>query len=660
MPRYGLPESETHIQQDVDELCDYWLDQKDMYQKIQLHLARQHKIKAPGETLYEIRKLNLGRYRAHLNERLSRFMPVPTIRVVPDSNTSDDEAFASQLEKAIAELRRQLSLTNDSWGLALTDVLTAEEGWELYEPAVKSAWPELIPGEGGKDAFEREMGATEEAVQARKEYKARRPLPVTSRYVPLSNILAVPDHNLYEAYEFESRPLRSVLSNTLFDPKAREAVQKSFARGSSGIKQEVTILNYCNCDTYAIYAIGTTDQSRSSNDPPTINMFGMTGKPILLHSYQHNIGENLYNPIFGAHGGWMGQGTEFIKGRINTLLDIETEMDTIFSQALTNLGETDWPTMVIAREMNRPGAGIMMDPSEAELVDGIKRRTGHDINIYTGESITPMFQGAANPRFESLWDKLNRQFDMTAGSATLFGIHQPGVETGYAEENLRTQSESQYARVENGIAKGAITGTIKALAICRETGEDLVIRKPVRKHGKSHYEEIVILNESIEVMPVLEAAVRAPRPIDLPVQLRAYQDAVTPVNGPGSQAMSERQARIALLGDEHPDDTMLMINAEQQEKLFWASEIPQQIMKEKFGLAQLSEVAQSVQDDATAAMEADPGMASQLAAYVNGVAPVGGGVEGRGQGYGGGLPEGQAQPEQAYGRGQQVMEDNLQ
>lgn len=657
MPRYGLPKDETSIQQDIDELCDYWFDQKEMYQKIQLHLARQHKItQQPGETLYEIRKLNMGRYRAHLNERLSRFMPVPSIRVIPDSNTSDDEAFASQLEKGIAELRRQLSLTNDSWGLALTDVLTAEEGWELYEPAVKSAWPDLIPGEGGKDAFERTLGTTEEAVQARNEYKARRPLPVTSRYVPLSNILAVPDHNLYEAYEFESRPLRSVLSNSLFDAKARDTLQKSFARGSSGIKQEVTLLNYSNCDTFAIYAIGATDQSRSSGQLPEINMFGITGKPILLHSYQHNIGENLYNPLFGAHGGWMGQGREFIKGRINTLLDLETALDTLLSQVLTNLGETFWPTMVIAREMNRPGAGIMLDPSEAELVDGIKRRTGHDINIYTGESISPMFEAKANPLLESAWDKINRQFDMTAGSASLFGIHQPGVETGYAEENLRTQSESQYARVESGIAKGAITGTIKALAICRETGEDLVIRKPVRKHGKSSYQEIIILNEAIEVMPVLEAAVRAPRPIDLPVQLRAYLDAVTPVNGPGSQAMSERQARIALLGDEHPDDTALMINAEQQEKLFWASEIPQQIMKEKFGLAQLSEVAQSVQDDATAAMEADPGMASQLAAYVNGNAPVG--VEGMGQGYGGGLPAGQAQPEQAYGRGQQVMEDN--
>lgn len=656
MPRYGLPASETDIQQDVDELCDYWLDQKDTYRKIQEHLARKHKVKAPGETLYDVRKLNLGRYRAHLNERLSRFMPVPRIRVIPDSNESDDEAFASRLEKGIAEMRRQLSLTNDSWGLALTDVLTAEEGWELYEPAIKSAWPELIPGEGGKDAFEREMGATEEARAARQAYKAQRPLPVTSRYVPLSNILAVPDHNLYEVYETESRPLRSVLSNTLFDAKAREAVRKSFSRGP-GIKQEVTILNYCNCDTYAIYAIGSTQKSLNDNTVPEINMFGITGVPILLHSYTHNIGENLYNPIFGAHGGWLGQGREFIQGRINTLLDLETELDTLFSQGLTNVGETFWPTMVVARTMDRPGSGILLDPSEAELVDGIKRRTGHDLNIFTGESVSPMFEAKANPLFESLWDKLNRQFDMIAGSSTLFGIHQPGVETGYAEENLRTQSESQYARQENGIGKGAITGTIKALAICRETGEDLVIRQPVRKNGRSRYDEIIIRSADIETMPVLDAAVRAPRPIDLPVQLRAYKDAVSPVNGPGSQAMSERQARISLLGDEHPDDTSLQIKAEEQEKLFWASEIPQQIMKEKFGLAQLSEVAQSVQDDATAAMEQDPGMASQLVAYVNGEAPVGPN-EGMGQGTGGGLPANTPQPEQAYGREQQIMEDN--
>lgn len=659
MPRYGLP-SDTNIAQDVTELCQYWQPQKEIYQEIQKHLRREHSVTAPDETSYEIRKVLLGRYRAHLNERLSRFLPVPRIRVLPDDLTSDSEAFASQLEKSIAEMRRQLSLTNDSWGLALTDVLTCEEGWELYEPYVSSAWPELIPGEDNKDSFTRMLGDTDAAREARMNYKRERPLPVTSRYVPLSSMLPIPDYNLYEAYEYGEQSLNSVLGNPLFSKEGRDAVRKAFGEGGrASLTKNVSIVYYCNCDTYGYYAVGTTDATSKEGIQPGVTTNGMTGTPILLHSYEHGIGENLYNPIMGAHGGWMGGGRDFIKGRVQALLDLETYLDTIASQAMTNLGETWWPTLVVARNIERPGSGIAMDPSEAELLDGLSRKTGHDINIYTGESITPLFEPKANPLFESLFQKFQQSFDMIGGSSSLYGIHQPGVETGYQEENMRTQSESQFARVESGIAKGAITGTIKALAIIRETGEDCVIRQPRRKNGRMTYEEYVIRPEDLKQMPLLDAQVRAPRPIDLPVQIRAFKEAVAPVNGPGTQAMSVRQARQNLLGDEHPDETALLVKAEEQEQQFWASDIPQQIMAQKLGLAQLSEIAGEVTDAANAAMQADPGMTSQLTAFVNNTAPVGA-SEGMGQGAGGGALGGQPQPEQAQGRAAQIQQDMAQ
>ena len=69
------------------------------------------------------------------------------------------------------------------------------------------------------------------------------------------------------------------------------------------------------------------------------------GEPVLLHAYEHNLGQSIYNTIAGRFGGWKSS-TNRIEGVAKGLLELNQAADEVFSQVITNVRAKYWPTLL--------------------------------------------------------------------------------------------------------------------------------------------------------------------------------------------------------------------------------------------------------------------------------------------------------------------------
>lgn len=692
--------SERELGQTLQDLREFHSDRNTIALTMREHVGMTNKIETPDVSRWEPKTLRMGEMRSFLNERLAQFRADRVVQVVPPSISPDDQAKATRLEKAISSALYWMRRTRDAWGMVLADVLLLEGGVERWEMTPQQAWPNLIPGDDLQDEYTRKYAAQlvnidPDSPEFKKimgqiqddkdEYKKSRPWPISNTYVPLEYWYPAHDGNdLDFGLEIEFRPLRSVVRNELFDSAARKRLQVVLGENKHNIKQEVTIVRYCDDEAYCYFALAPSrDNTHEQRTKPkdTKSDSRLDGDPLYLHGYEHMVGRPLYNEVMGAHGGWRSGDTTLIAGRIRAMLGLAQARDDLASQLMTNVRNTMWPNYVIKLNSRRPDA----TDSEEDGQDAISRNLGEDVVLYEDESINPLVEARPNPNFELANSEVKTQFRLIAGSTSLAGQHQEGVGTGYQENLLITRAESQFARVEQGMATGAGNGVLLMLQMIRAGKERVWVRARDRKFmGRSVYEDLYIdPEEHLSPLPELDVTVRAPRPIEWASVLQQARDALSDISGPNTALLSRQVVLTEMLGREHPDEDELQRRIEDQEDEVWASGTPTQLIQQFLNLNILQGSRPSPGTAAQQAALMDPNFAQQALAFVSGQPAPGAPVQplgpdgqpiqqqapglpsqqmpqpenapGIGQGAGGGLPMGAPQPNQTIGREQQIM-----
>lgn len=696
----GVP-TPAYIEQVLPELFHHYKVRNEVIANARAHVAGEHTIEKPAATRYDVKTLHSWAFRAFVSERHARFLPIPRIRVIPPGTTDTALGKASEMEKAINALFYWLRRYNDDWRTTVADVIMVDGGCLRVEMNANAAWPKLAVNEGLNDdgepydddedhitrgmptGSEEEDGekveeeernsrikkANDARSNAREEYKRKQGVNglVSMTYVPYEAFFPFPDSDISEEFiEIEFRSVRKILANDRFAPDVREDIRKQVADDVkyASVNAQMPIIRYSSKTHYAYYLVDKID-SLEANETTRLARFIKDEKNIqglrLLYSYEHGADMPLYAHIIGQHGGWVSGNTDYVKGRINALLETEGKIDELLSQALSNVRETFWPTLKIKLDMARP-------PESANDGDPQKitpHGTG-DLELYTNEDVEPLFQARTNPVYVDLMDRLMQTMAKIGGAPGLYGIHQPGVEGGFQESQLLQQADSQYAAIESNIVTGAQNVVLIFLSLFRASNEKVWVRARSKKAGRPEYfEELSIDPDNLNPIPEIDAVVKARSSGDEAVRLRNYITATTDVGGiPGTAPYDRATGRQELLDIEQPDDMDVMVKKQTIIDQLWPEIVAAEV-KKRYSLFTVEEIAaQNQEQDLAAVMQNDPELAAQMGMLTNGQAPPDpsvaaappvAGTPVSQQGVGGGLEVGMAQPEATMGRIDQMM-----
>ena len=632
------------IREGLQYAYDFWAPRNKFIEDIRIMLAGNNKIEAPLNTSYKIKTLHTYALASIVNEKSARFSHLPVIQVIPRSEELDSREESSQLELAINVAVQEMERRSDGdvWSRAVVDAICLDEGVERIERAPAAFWPEVVTIIDGKATlpFEDEL-----SMAAIKQYKKQYGIPLRSIYVPLENSYPIYEGpTCVEHYEVEVRTIRDVVRNPLFS-NAKDILQNASIRTKEGLRSKITIIHYTNAKWHAYYALTpSTTFEDTSTSFPLLTQAGLltVGSPVLLHAYEHNLGEVPYNFIPGRFGGWKTS-TNRIEGIGKGLLELNSASDEVTSQVFTNIRAKYWPTLLqsVDPEMRgyQPGSST---PKKLVAPEG------QDLVIYKGESIKPLFEPVDDPMIPWFMDKINDQMGKLAGSPVLFGQRQPGVETGYQQNLQITQAEHLDEKIEQHLSIAAVrrvTLMLKHVKAMGNLGEVYVHTTEMvgdKKYGKYYS----IDPKNLSPMPIMDAQIRPPRPVDFMASIRAAREATDDRGGKGP-LMSDDTVRQDILNIQAPDIEQHKILVETEKgKLIASGVIGQKIIE----ALNLKLVAQNIPDP-NAISDAAP-MAVEAATRL------------QGQGTPGvptapeapstvplqtGMPTGQSQPEQIVG-----------
>ena len=666
--------------------------QLDLYQKrdnlinrMRMHLEGKNPIVVPNSMQLKGVATHTFHLNAIINEKTSRYRPEPEIKCIPVAKASSPaqkiRTQAAELEKAINVALYTLG-TKDAdavWSHLKQDVHLFDAGVEKYLAIPKQKWPKLIPTRWrmtnekreeydepeAKDDLYRDLesqGRTDDYEKEKDAYLHDAGIPIMRAYVPLERFYPFFEGNtMVECMELEERSLKSVLENKLFDTSSL----KGYSLGNDGGRSaKVVILHFCDDTHYAYYALGPSLTGRQTW-PSMMNSRTLSkGMPVLLHSFQHNLGRPLYNYVPGRGGGWK-DGNSRMEPIMNAVLQLNQDQDDLYSQINSFIRNNLWATRVMkfSRESRGPDEGLPTVPNVPE---------GGLIGIWNDEEIENIVQNM--PGFElARWsfDTRERRIDALVGSPALFGDRQPGVNTGYHQQLQVTMAEHLDAEIESALAAGAVNGVMIFLEQIRDLGEKMYVQNIVKdKTNKQMGEYVCIDPKALNPMPMLSAKVRDPRPMDMVTSAQAVMQLTQMRPGHNTPFVSDDWAAENIMGIEDPDEMRRTIWKEKMEAQLMGGPLLAQELGKRLGMALIQAGAPGPIDPATAGA-ASPAM-QQAVKGINesGESAAMGGAqprnliaqaEGRiqstgvGAGVGGGPATGAPQPQQALGRSQQIL-----
>jgi len=605
------------------DLIDTWSTRNEYIKTIREMLRGDNKIEFPTGTSYKIRVLHTYLLASIINEKTARYSQLPSIQVIPEltDDLKAERVKSSSIEHAIeiAQYEMERHGDGDVWSRVVSDAILLDQGVERIERASAAFWPELTAYHTQKSKGLTLSGHIFEQPDAIDNYKKLKGIPLRSVYVPLENYYPVIEGGVeVEAIQVETRTLRSLKANKLFD---QNAVNQLSGDNELRITAKVRILQYSNQDVFAYFALPavSTNVRNDDFDESSYN----NGHPILLHAYRHNLGQILFNSVAGRFGGWKHSNNS-IEGVGKALVELNGKADEIMSQVVTNARARYWPTLVHQVDPDRRGQNAGGPPKPVSTPEG------QNIAIFKGEKIFPLFEAQHDDSVPWIMDEIKQQMSQLAGGTSLFGGRSPGVETGYHQNLQITQAEHLDEKIEQHISWGAVQRVTIMMKHIKRIGDVWVnyIDEDESNAKISLYTKIS--RGDLTPMPRMAAQVRKPRPIDFAAAVRSARD-VTDERGGKGPLFSDETAREEILGVTSPDIEERRILVESEKRKAIASGVVTQEIQRKLSMVLAVEGAPSpTMGDAS---NADPSLNEAIQVPLD-----------RGQ------SAGQSQPEAAVGR----------
>lgn len=631
----GLP-SETDISQSLQWTLEHWRERNQFIADVRKMIAGMNKIQAPTSTQYKIRTMHTFYLATAVNEKAARFVHMPRVQVIPDEHLDPEARRESSdmeiaLKAAMYEMERHGD--GDVWGRMVLDAILLDEGVERIERAPAAFWPELL-----RRDEEGNLNPVFEDEDLTNAYKKDSGFPIRSVYVPLENWYPIYEGSTpVESFEFEQRSVRSILRNPLFNTQDIHLGQLS----EDKLKAQATIVHYVNQNYHAYYLLPINTSYDTWPNPMESHTY--EGPVHLLHAYEHELGETLYNNIAGRFGGWKGPKNS-IEGISKGLLELNQVADEVMSQVFTNIRAKYWPSLVhkIDPEHRAVGTG---SPKPLEIPEG------QNVAIYKDEEIEPIFKPVNDDSVPWFMDQVQGLIGRLGGSPVLFGVRQPGVETGYHQSLQITQSEHLDEKIEQHLSFGAIQRVTKILKHIKamDMGKVWVHHSEIEPTGKRSGRWLFIDPKHLVPLPRLDAAVRRPRPVDFAASVRAAREASDDRGGKGP-LMADATIREQLLNVEAPDIENRKIIEERAKREILDSGVIAQKVQERLNLLMAQSGVPQLSPEQL--VNADPAISAAIQQMQQ---PGANGTNGTG-----GVPlppgqtTGQSQPEQAVG---QEMQD---
>ena len=537
---------------------NYWQNRNNFFDRAKAVMEGRNSIPVPQNTQYKVKVVHTRLLAALINEKAARFMHQPLIQVIPYDIGDEPRTESSDLELGIQRAFYEMEQRGDKdvWSKVIVDALLYDMGVERIERAPAAFWPELVAFEAGREDPKHPF----EAENYRDNYKKEHGLPIRSVYVQPNNCFPIYEGGTcVEMFEVESRTVRNIRRNRLFDTTIFDGMVAS--TDNQGLDTDVTIVHYDNQNIHAYFAL--TPGSGGTWPKATINHMQAETNPVLLHAYEHGLGEIQYNIVAGRFGGW--QESDSHGEAINkALLDLNQIADEILSQAVTAVRMRNWPTNVFEVDPALRGFQAGNAPPKAPT-----QPEGESISIFKGEKLSPMFEDKQDPAVPWVYGEIKELISRLGGGLAVFGAREPGVDTGYHQAQQISQAEHLDEKVEQHLGAGAINRATLLLKHIRQINEPVFVHHMVedkvtkRKSGKY----VSIDPKALTPLPQFDASVRRPRPMDFMASLRAAREASDDRGGRGP-LLSDDTIRAEILGRDRPDhEEHLVLIQEQKENI---------------------------------------------------------------------------------------------
>lgn len=643
---------------------DYWRPRDALIRQFRAVLAGQNPIKAPQTANYKVVVGHTFFLAAAHNEKLARFMPLPRYQVAPDGIGEQARSRSTHIENWLNRATEIMEEHSDAnvWVNMMADAIMLDEAVERIERFPASFWPELVVDEAGFDAIFR--ADPENYEKRREEYKQRIGLPIRSVYVPTEMSLPVYEGpTVVEEFQIERRSLREVMRSKSFDT-SRLPQARGRAALADGLKEEVVIVHHITPHLHSYYALtpsGSRNTWPKADSPSQMSI----GQPVLLKSYEHDLGRPLVNHMGGRSGGWKTS-VNRIEPVMNALLELSQRADELFSQALTYERNVMWPSLVAyySKASRAADEGLPKPPVIQE---------GQALAMWADERLESVFKPQAFPLLEWTMETIKQRIAELAGAPSLFGSREPGVNTGYHQALQVSQAEHLDNQVENNFSRAAKGRAHLILEHVKAMGETVYAFHSERDKKGNPKGSYLALNPAkhLKTMPQISAKVKAQSPRDVMASIRAALDA-TMERGTQGPLVDDETAREFYLGLENPDEIERKIILQRTRRNLLGAGLIESEVQQRLNLILMQRGAPPV--DANTVAGASPAMQDAVAQLNQGgeAAQMGGtspnlliaqaeGMQqsGRGPspyvGRGGGPPPAQSQPAQVLGRTEQLI-----
>ena len=667
-----LPEP-AQLRDQLSYAIDHWRHRNQLIKKVREYIMGENPISAPKSAQYKVQLMHTWMLLSIVNEKAARFLDRPVIQAVARGVGQQARDLSTRQERWLREAWAQMDKNSgiSVWSRAVFDALAFDLGVYRIECAPAAFWPEIVletDEEGNEYSKLMRLYEDPDEFEKQKElYLRKQGVPLRRVYVPADTYLPLYNGPTPEQeFMVEYKPLRTVLTNNIFDAGKREILgSKASSKDQQGLRTQVCILHMINQKHHAYYAL-VPGQRWSGNSWPTATSpeLNNLGEPLLLYSYEHGINRSPVNTLAGRFGGFRSS-QDWVEGAlIEALCMLNQDADELMSQAATYHRNTSWPTPV-----------TYFDPLQRGAEDGppkpLQIQEGQNIALWTTERMDTLFKPEPNPMFESLYDKIYQRMNDLSGSAVLFGGKSPGVDTGYHHELQISQSEHLDVKIEENLAAAAVNDANIVFEYVKHLGEKVYVH-PMEKDGRGRYygDAIYLSGKELDPMPTLVAKVRGTSPLNVAANMRAVIEATTIRPGHNSPLYDDQTALEKFMGEEAPDEIMAKRDIQREKTALIESGKLTNLISQKLNMMLVQEDVPNVTPEMAA--NVDPALQRMTQGMVSdGTTEQQGGVDpaflssamqgrqmmgipedgaaGMLNGRGGGLPTGLPQPEQQAG-----------
>jgi len=563
------------------DCIDLWTPRNQMIAKTRAAIAGENPISAPTSMQFKVKVMHGRTMAAIFNEKKSRFSERPRIQVYAPPGSSRSQAWSTELERGINLGISQIEDRSggDAWGRVVGDVICLDGGVERWERVGSAGWPELAMAEDGREKLAHAFEGTEDEYKAhREDYKKQMGIPIRVVYVPFESFMPVWEGpTAVESFELEQRSLRSVLANPLFRSRGSEISALGESRDGD-VRTYCTVVHHCNQNYHSYWALSPHRNSTSKWPDASRATVTSVGNPVFLYGYKHGLGELIYNIYDGRFGGWRNNTNPERESVMSGLLELTQDQDELLSQAKTNVRASYWPTPVY--KVSKKNRGGDEGPPRALVSE-----EGEPITIWDDESVDILIKPMDNPLWRELNNRIDQRIGQLAGSSSLFGEHQPGVNTGYHEQLAISRGESLDSVIERHLADGVRGRARKFAKHIVAMDEKVYVFSPSGDKRKRGGKYVVIEPSDFNPMPIFDASVKMPRPVEFLSAVRAAIDASANRNGPGTPLLDDITIRTEILGRDDPDETERAIAIQGRKQKILDSGIIDKAIIQKLGIA---------------------------------------------------------------------------